>query len=229
MCRLPATSATYRRAKLQFSRSRKYNAVPNSSQSAALTVPDSSAAKTQPLDAAQNPTATASQDLSAIASTKENAPAAPPTIEISAAATPPKTTSAGSSPTPHSTAKPEEPASDASSAAALEPAAANSSGAANSLPDMKGLVAVPNPEMRTEFHVKFVEQDSAYLDGGRSSGLKEGLTLVVRDPRPIAGATTIAGSEPIAQLVVVAVAETSAVTEIRTPKRDVVPGDTAYL
>jgi len=94
---------------------------------------------------------------------------------------------------------------------------------------MKGLVAVPNPEMRTEFHVKFVEQDSAYLDGGRSSGLKEGLTLVVRDPRPIAGATTIAGSEPIAQLVVVAVAETSAVTEIRTPKRDVVPGDTAYL
>jgi len=203
--------------------------VPNSSQSAALTVPDSSAAKTQPLDAAQNPAATASQDLSATASTKENAPAAPSTIEISAAATPPKTTSAESSPTPHSTAKPEEPASDASSAAALEPAAANSSGAANSLPDMKGLVAVPNPEMRTEFHVKFVEQDSAYLDGGRSSGLKEGLTLVVRDPRPIAGATTIAGSEPIAQLVVVAVAETSAVTEIRTPKRDVVPGDTAYL
>src|SRR4029077_314153 len=60
-------------------------------------------------------------------------------------------------------------------------------------------------------------------------GLKEGLTLVVRDPRPSGGTNTNAANEALAQLVVVAVAETSAVTEIRSPKRDVVPGDTAYL
>jgi hypothetical protein len=110
----------------------------------------------------------------------------------------------------------------------MEPAAAKADGAPNSVPDMKAAV-VANPEMRTEFHVKFVEQDSAYLDGGRSSGLKEGLTLVVRDPRSTTSAGTRVGDEPVAQLVVIGVAETSAVTEIRTPKRDVVPGDTAYL
>jgi hypothetical protein len=142
----------------------------------------------------------------------------------------PATSAEPTSPTPGSTAKPKEAPSDTNSTATLEPAAANASGGPNSAPDMRALAAVANPGMRTEFHVKFVEQDSAYLDGGRSSGLKEGLTLVVKDPRPSgAGVKTSTGDEPVAQLVVIAVAETSAVTEIRSPKRDVVSGDTAYL
>jgi hypothetical protein len=199
----------------------KSGSVPNSSQSAPSTMQDSSAAKTQPLDAAENSTPAALQDLSAAASTRENAPAAP-------ASAPPETTSAESSRAPTPMTKPEETTSETSSAASMEPAAAKADGAPNSVPDMKAAV-VANPEMRTEFHVKFVEQDSAYLDGGRSSGLKEGLTLVVRDPRSTTSAGTRVGDEPVAQLVVIGVAETSAVTEIRTPKRDVVPGDTAYL
>jgi hypothetical protein len=160
----------------------------------------------------------------------ESATPAPASIEASSPPTRPETASAESaSPTPSSTAKPEETTSDTNSAATLEPAAANAGGEPNSVKDMRAVVAVANPGMRTEFHVKFVEQDSAYLDGGRSSGLTEGIKLVVRDPRLGAGAKTSAGDEPVAQLVVIAVAETSAVTEIRTPKRDVVPGDTAYL
>jgi AMIN domain len=159
----------------------------------------------------------------------ESATPASAAIEVSSAPTPSKTTSAESTPTPTSAAKPEETTSETNSAATLEPAAANAGGAPNSVPDMRALVVIPNPEMRTEFHVKFVEQGSAYLDGGRSSGLKEGLTLVVKDPRPSGEAKTRVGDEPVAQLVVIAVAETSAVTEIRTPQRDVVPGDTAYL
>jgi hypothetical protein len=200
----------------------KSESVPNSSQSSPLAMPDSSAAKAQPLDAALNSTPATLQDLSAAASTKEGAPAAPaPAL--------PETTSAESSRAPTPMTKPEETTSETSSVAPVEPAAANAGGTPNSVPDMKPVAVVANPEMRTEFHVKFVEQDSAYLDGGRSSGLKEGLTLVVRDPRATASAGTPVGDEPVAQLVVIGVAETSAVTEIRTPKRDVVPGDAAYL
>ena len=171
---------------------------------------------------------------SAVVALNSSEPATPATpsaaIEISPTPTPSEITSAEpASPTPTSTDKPEETTRDANSATAIEPAAANAGGGLNSVPDMRA-VAVANPGMRTEFHVKFVEQDSAYLDGGRSSGLTEGLKLVVKDPRPsAAGANASIGDEPVAQLVVIAVAETSAVTEIRTPKRDVVPGDTAYL
>jgi len=74
-----------------------------------------------------------------------------------------------------------------------------------------------------------VEQESAYLDGGRSSGLTEGLKLVVKSPTPDGGSKASTGNEPLAELVVVAVAETSAVTEIHKPTRDVTPGDIAYL
>lgn len=92
------------------------------------------------------------------------------------------------------------------------------------------IVPVANPGMRTEFKVKFVQQGSAYLDGGRSSGLAEGMKLVIWDKKPLAGADkTMEEQAAVAELVVVGIAETSAVTEIHTPKRDVVPGDVAYL
>ena len=169
----------------------------------------------------------------ALNSSESATPATPASavIEISSPPTRSETASPEpASPPPTTRAKAEGTTSDTNSTATLDPAAANVGGGPNSVPDMRALVAVANPGMRTEFHVKFVEQDSAYLDGGRSSGLKEGLTLVVKDPRPSApGVKTSTGDEPVAQLAVIAVAETSAVTEIRTPKRDVVPGDTAYL
>jgi hypothetical protein len=148
----------------------------------------------------------------------ESATPASASVEVSSPPTPPQIASAQpASPTPASTAEPEEPT------------AANA-GVPNSVPDMRATMAVANPGLRTEFHVKYVEQEAAYLDGGRSSGLTEGLKLVVKDPRPSATVDkTNTGDEPVAQLVVIAVAETSAVTEIHTPKRDVVPGDVAYL
>jgi hypothetical protein len=96
-------------------------------------------------------------------------------------------------------------------------------------PDMAAL-AVANPGVRTEFQVKYVDQDAAYLDGGRSSGLTVGMKLTVKNKKPAAGADANTSlDKPVAELVVVGLAETSAVTEIHTPKRDVVPGDLAYL
>ena len=86
------------------------------------------------------------------------------------------------------------------------------------------LSASTTNQPRTTFRVKYVAEGAAYLDGGRSSGLAEGMKLVVRDPN--------SGSQKdgdLAELQVVSVAETSAVTEIHRPKRDVEPGDWAYL
>ena len=90
-----------------------------------------------------------------------------------------------------------------------------------------------NPDFRTAFRVKYVAQDAAYLDGGRAAGLAEGMKLVVRD-LPNSGGVAAAGADSgaagdIAELEVLSVAETSAVTEIHTPKRPVKVGDLAYL
>jgi len=93
-------------------------------------------------------------------------------------------------------------------------------------------VHAADPSLRTVFKVKYVAEGVAYLDGGRSSGLTEGMKLEVQDsdhvPREgVAVESSDAGV--VAELVVTAVAETSAVTEIHVPKRSVKPGDLAYL
>ena len=89
---------------------------------------------------------------------------------------------------------------------------------------------VPNAGLRTVFHVKFVQQDAAYIDAGRNEGLAEGMKLVVVNADPNALAPNNASpAAVVAELTVVGIAETSAVTEIHVPKRDVVPGDLAYL
>ena len=90
-----------------------------------------------------------------------------------------------------------------------------------------------NPDFRTAFRVKYVAQDAAYLEGGRAAGLAEGMKLVVRD-LPNAGAVAAEGADSsaagdVAELEVLSVAETSAVTEIHAPKRPVKVGDLAYL
>ena len=38
-----------------------------------------------------------------------------------------------------------------------------------------------DPNLRTVFKVKYVAEGVAYLDGGRSSGLTEGMKLEIRD------------------------------------------------
>jgi hypothetical protein len=90
------------------------------------------------------------------------------------------------------------------------------------------------PELRKAFRVKYVAQDSAYLEGGRSGGLAEGMKLIVRED-PASGETVVSAATEgvdengIAELQVISVAETSAVTDIHAPKRPVKAGDLAYL
>ena len=89
-----------------------------------------------------------------------------------------------------------------------------------------------NPNLRTVFKVKYVAEGVAYLDGGRSDGLVEGMKLQVKDSEfaPRAGEVADpADPRVVAELEVNGTAESSAVTDIHTPKRPVKPGDLAYL
>jgi AMIN domain len=89
----------------------------------------------------------------------------------------------------------------------------------------------PNSDLRMSFRVKYVAEGAAYLEGGRSSGLSEGMKLEVRDITvpPDQDKSAAQNAPVIAELDVISVAETSAVTEIHVPKRDVKPGDFAFL
>ena len=88
-----------------------------------------------------------------------------------------------------------------------------------------------HPDFRTTFKIKYVAEGVAYLDGGRSAGLTEGMKLVVRETPTGSVASAADGNEDniVAELEVMSVADASAVTDIHTPKRDVKAGDLAYL
>jgi len=89
-----------------------------------------------------------------------------------------------------------------------------------------------DPSLRTVFKVKYVAEGVAYLEGGRAQGLTEGMKLEVEDSKlPARQGDSKHAEDPkvVAELEVTAVAESSAVTEIHTPKRSVKVGDLAYL
>ena len=89
---------------------------------------------------------------------------------------------------------------------------------------------VPNSDLQTVFHVKFVQQDAAYIDAGRNAGLTAGMKLVAVTPDPTGALPNNAQPDAaVAELTVVGIAETSAVTEIHELHGKVAPGDLAYL
>jgi len=94
------------------------------------------------------------------------------------------------------------------------------------------IVRADDPSLHTVFKVKYVAEGVAYLDGGRAQGLAEGMKLLVVDnnlPAKQGDSGDTADPRVVAELVVSAIAETSSVTDIHTPKRPVKVGDLAYL
>lgn len=81
-------------------------------------------------------------------------------------------------------------------------------------------------QQRTSFTVKYVAQGIVYLDGGRSDGLAEGMTMSVRG---IAAPENREGSSIIAELMVTGVARNSAVCEVKSSTSPLKPGDIAVL
>jgi hypothetical protein len=99
------------------------------------------------------------------------------------------------------------------------------------LPSAALALRATHPDFRTTFKIKYVASGVAYLDGGRSAGLTEGMKLVVRETPTGSVASAADGNEDniVAELEVMSVADASAVTDVHTPKRDVKAGDLAYL
>ncbi len=86
--------------------------------------------------------------------------------------------------------------------------------------------------VRSEFHVRYINGTSVYIDAGRDAGLTEGTALVLKQSTSVTTSDAQnAAVEPgvIAKLQVVAVASNSAVCEIKSSARDLAPGDTLSL
>jgi hypothetical protein len=88
--------------------------------------------------------------------------------------------------------------------------------------------AQPAKKLRTKFSVKYVAEGVAYLNGGRSAGLAPGMKLLVRGSVSSANTSVFQG-DVVAELEVVSIAQNSAVTAIHGAKRNLRPGDSAYL
>ncbi len=84
-----------------------------------------------------------------------------------------------------------------------------------------------NRDIKTVFKVKFVAQDTVYINAGRADGLSAGMKLIVKRAQD---ATQIAVTgKTIAEMEVVSVAESSAVCNILNAKVELLKGDTVFL
>ena len=81
-------------------------------------------------------------------------------------------------------------------------------------------------EPRALFRVKHVAEGAIYLDGGRSSGLSEGMKLTITRDTVV---ETTAEARAIAEVEIVAVAESSSVCSILASREPIRAGDAARL
>lgn len=84
----------------------------------------------------------------------------------------------------------------------------------------------------TVFHVKYVADNSVYVDAGRNAGIQEGMKLSVVEPPPDNAATDgvrFRGYPHVAELKVVSVADSSAVCDVTTTTGDLKIGEFAFL
>jgi hypothetical protein len=108
-----------------------------------------------------------------------------------------------------------------SQAATPEPTPANASPATR-----------PPATEKDIFHVKYISEGSVYLDAGRNAGLEEGMVLHLVHADPNGGTTEAVrfqGQEPLADVRIFSVADSSCAAEIINSREDLVAGDIAYL
>lgn len=91
----------------------------------------------------------------------------------------------------------------------------------------------PQPTNKpTVFRVKYVGDDSVYLDAGRNADLQEGLKLSVVEAPPdgvIAEGIQYRGYEHVAELVISSVSDSSAVCDVAEAKGELKVGQAAFL
>jgi hypothetical protein len=82
------------------------------------------------------------------------------------------------------------------------------------------------------FHIKYVSEGAVYLDAGRNAGLEVGMILHLVHADPDGGTTEsvrFQGQEPVADVRIFSVADSSSAAEIVKSRDDLVVGDIAYL
>ncbi len=82
------------------------------------------------------------------------------------------------------------------------------------------------------FHVKYIADGTVYLDAGRNAGLEEGMLLHLVHGDPNGGTTEAVrfqGQEPVADVRIFSVADSSCAAEIIKSREDLVVDDIAYL
>jgi len=82
------------------------------------------------------------------------------------------------------------------------------------------------------FHVKYVSEGAIYLDGGSNGGLEEGMILHLVHADPNGGTTDAVrfqGQDPVADIRIFSVADSSSAAEVIKSREDMVAGDIAYL
>ena len=193
-------------------------AKPTNAEGSALSQPAliASAPAAPPLPANATASPKSEEETSAVA-------AAPAVTAANQPVAPPESPKPGESTT--ATPKSDEPAVSVSTA----PLAAHDAAAAET---PLVIARSDDPSLRTVFKVKYVAEGVAYLEGGRAQGLAEGMKLEIEEtnlPAKQGDSASAADPRVVAELVVSAVAETSAVTDIQAPKRPVKVGDLAYL
>jgi AMIN domain-containing protein len=205
-----------------------------SAQLAAAPAPPAPAPQEQ--GATANPAGRASFEQNQIAVAKVVKPDIVPTEPSTAAGPLPADSadSAGSvAPSNAVVPSPDIPAVEARTSVAPASSATTTTAPTASLTPESTLIArSDDPKFRTVFRVKYVAEGVAYLEGGRAQGLGEGMKLEIEDtnlPAKQGDAANAADPRVVAELEVSAVAETSAVTDIHSPKRPVKVGDLAYL
>jgi hypothetical protein len=92
--------------------------------------------------------------------------------------------------------------------------------------------AAPAAPAKTIFHIRYIAEGTVYVDAGRNAGLEEGMHLHLVHADPNGGTTEsvrFQGLEPIADVRIVSVADSSCAAEIIKSREDLVAGDIAYL
>ena len=82
------------------------------------------------------------------------------------------------------------------------------------------------------FHVKYISEGTVYLDAGHNAGLEEGMLLHLVHADPNGGTTEAVrfqGQDPIADVRVFSVADSSSAAEVIKSREDLTVGDLAYL
>jgi hypothetical protein len=90
----------------------------------------------------------------------------------------------------------------------------------------------PSAPAKNIFHVKYISEGTVYLDAGHNSGLEEGMILHLVHGDAGAGTTEAVrfdGQEPVADVRVFSVADSSSAAEIIKSREDLAVGDIAYL